>query len=230
VTPSERTFACEVLDRPAGPLRVGFLDHRPDGMSCHPEVERAVLRAVRLLESLGHEVGRSHPTALGDHRLCAMVGDVISAGIAATVGRPVDGDELEPVTWAVAERGRALSGVDLQRALAWCGDYARHLAPWWEDHDVLVMPAFPRLAPPLGADADRGLDDILRAAPFTLPANVSGQPTITLPLHWSASGLPAGVQLVGAFGREDVLLRVAAQLERAASWVDGRPPVPALAA
>jgi amidase len=60
---------------------------------------------------------------------------------------------------------------------------------------------------------------------FTIPFNVTGQPAISLPLHWSADGLPIGVQLIAAFGREDLLLRVAAQLETDGAWRDRRPPL-----
>jgi amidase len=59
---------------------------------------------------------------------------------------------------------------------------------------------------------------------FTVPYNVSGQPAISLPLYWSKDGLPIGVQLVAAFGREDILFRVAAQLEKAMPWAHRRPP------
>jgi amidase len=61
--------------------------------------------------------------------------------------------------------------------------------------------------------------------PFTPPFNVTGQPAISLPLHWNEVGLPIGVQLVAAFGREDLLLRVAAQLEGARPWINNIPPV-----
>ncbi len=61
--------------------------------------------------------------------------------------------------------------------------------------------------------------------PFTTQSNISGQPAISLPLHRTADGLPVGIQLVAAFGREDLLIQVAAQLEAAAPWADHRPPV-----
>ena len=62
---------------------------------------------------------------------------------------------------------------------------------------------------------------------FTSPFDLTGQPAISLPLHWNADGLPIGVQLVARYGREDVLLRLAAQLEAARPWADRRPPVSA---
>jgi amidase len=60
-------------------------------------------------------------------------------------------------------------------------------------------------------------------AAFTTPFNMSGQPAISLPLHRNAAGLPIGIQLAAAYGREDVLIRVAAQLESAHPWASHRP-------
>ncbi len=105
------------------------------------------------------------------------------------------------------------------------------MVAWWEDHDVLVLPTMPVLPTPLGAFAgspDNPLEGMALSTTlvlFTAPFNVTGQPALSLPLHWSAGGLPVGVQFVAAPGREDVLVRLAAQLEDAAPWADRTPPV-----
>jgi amidase len=97
--------------------------------------------------------------------------------------------------------------------------------------DLLLTPTMPELPPTLGqfaATPDNPLNGLFRASglvAFVAPFNVTGQPAMSLPLHWSAGGLPVGVQLVGAYGHEDVLLRVAAQLEAAQPWADRVPPV-----
>jgi amidase len=106
------------------------------------------------------------------------------------------------------------------------------MAGWWADgFDLLLTPTLVEPPPPLG-DFDPTPEDPLRGfarggvfVAFTIPFNVTGQPAISLPLHWSGDGLPIGVQLVAAYGREDVLIRVAAQLEAARPWRDRRPPV-----
>jgi amidase len=101
---------------------------------------------------------------------------------------------------------------------------------WWQDYDLLLTPTM--ALPPAeigtignGREGDP-LGPIERAVPyavFTAGFNATGQPAISLPLHWSEAGLPIGVQLVGDLGREDLLLQVAAQLEEAQPWAERVP-------
>jgi amidase len=106
------------------------------------------------------------------------------------------------------------------------------MAAWWTGgFDLLLSPTSAQPPPPIGylsATTEEPLRGLMRSAPygaFTSAFNLSGQPAISLPLHWTAGGLPVGIQLAAAYGREDLLLRVAAQLEQAAPWRDRRPPI-----
>jgi amidase len=131
-----------------------------------------------------------------------------------------------------AELGRSLSGHRYLAATESANALSRGLASWWAaGKDVLVTPTMPEPPVRLGELAP-DTDDLASAMPrmgaacmFTAPFNITGQPAVSLPLHWSADGLPVGVQLVAAYGREDVLIRLASQLEHARPWVDRRPPV-----
>jgi amidase len=78
---------------------------------------------------------------------------------------------------------------------------------------------------PTPDDPARGFSRSIPFAIFTSPFNITGQPAISLPLARDAGGLPIGVQLVAAYGNEDLLLRVAAQLEEAVPWRERHPPV-----
>jgi Asp-tRNA(Asn)/Glu-tRNA(Gln) amidotransferase A subunit family amidase len=134
---------------------------------------------------------------------------------------------VEPATWMFAEQGRALSAVDYVANIDAMHRYSRTLLSWWDDdgNDLLITPTMAEAAPPIGELKGASVERIVRLVPYTAPYNVSGQPGIALPLHWTADGMPVGIQLVAAAGREDVLLRVAAQLEAAAPWKDRIPPI-----
>jgi amidase len=174
-----------------------------------------------------------------------------SAGIALVLdswsgrtGAVIGADDVEPLTWALAELARAVPSTALLRSLDWLLRTTRFVAEWWDPPDSGASPVSPgrgfdllltpTLAEPpvlLGTfDPAPGnpLAGFMRAAsftPFTPPVNVTGQPAISLPLSQTADGLPVGVQLVAAYGREDLLLRVAAQLEEAVPWAQRRPPI-----
>jgi amidase len=236
--PPARPFAREV-GAEAGRLRIGLLRRAPRDGELDPECRAAAEDAGRLLESLGHAVEPSHPAALDDPEAVKGFLTVGSAGVAfaldaaaAKLGRPLVAEDVEPLTWTVAQAGRAVSAPAYVAAVAANHAHGRRLAAWWaEGFDLLLTPTCAKPPPPIGHFAsppENPLAGYLRAAPygaFTMHWNVSGQPAISLPLHWSADGLPVGVQLVAASGCEDLLLRVAAQLEAARPWADRLPPL-----
>jgi amidase len=230
----------EELGAHAGQLRIGAMTDSPGGaVAVHPDCVAATEAAGRLLESLGHVVEVSHPKAMDDPDYTGHFITFWAAGAAWNLdywsrrtGDPVTADDVEPLTWALADLGRSGSAADWLSAREWLQVNAREVASWWtEGHDLLLTPTIAEPPPPLGtfdSPPDNPLHGLFRAAelvPFTPPFNVTGQPAISLPLHWNDDGLPIGVQLVAPFGREDVLLRVASQLEAAQPWADRRPPV-----
>jgi amidase len=241
--PPVRPFAHEVGADP-GNLRIGLRTNAPgDMVDVHPDCVAAAEDAARLLESLGHTVDAGSPAPLDEPDLMGMFMTIISTWvvkdleeIACRAGREVGPDDVEPLTWAYAEMGRTHSGVQYVNAVNAMHAWSRRVAAWWtpaegDGHDLLLTPTMAEPPPLLGdlvPPADNPLHGAARATPFatfTAPFNVTGQPAMSVPLQWSGDGLPVGAQLVAASGREDVLIRVASQLETARPWADRRPPV-----
>jgi amidase len=156
--------------------------------------------------------------------------------LAPIVGREIGPSDVEPLTWKLAEIGRERSAGRYLREVGLHQAVARGIAAWYESgFDLLLTPTMAEPPVPLGTHDDSGedpLDAFHRSRPqgaFTALFNMTGQPAISLPLHWTADGLPVGVQLVAPYGREDLLIRIAAQLERARPWAERTPPVVASA-
>ncbi|RIL01590.1 MAG: hypothetical protein DCC71_17445 [Proteobacteria bacterium] len=217
------------------PLRVGVLKRSARG-PVHADCLAAVEAAARKLEELGHSVEEAHPTALTDGTIDPIATPVIVACTALSVqqfekaiGRPIGPDDLDPDNWTAIEMGRAVTGVQLAEAIEGVHRYSRRIGAWFEKYDLLLTPTLPEPPPPLGDLVSRPgqpLEGFLRSAELTTflaPFNLTGQPAISLPLHWSADGLPIGVQLVAGMGAEDTLIRVSVQLEEMMPW-DGRKP------
>ncbi|MEU0797942.1 amidase [Amycolatopsis sp. NPDC005961] len=225
-----RPYTDELAADPA-PLRIGVLDHAPGGDPVHPDCAAAVHEAAALLEELGHRVEISWPAVFAT----TTVEDAGPLGLAATspmansfahlaevLGREVTAADVEPVTWARLQRLRRTGATDVARAQAASTRYRRDVQQWWADgHDLLLTPTTADPAPRIGSFGDdlAALEALTtRYVAFTRPFNITGQPAISLPLSRTASGLPVGVQLAAAYGCEDVLIAVAAQLERARPW------------
>jgi amidase len=234
--PPARSYVDEVGADP-GRLRIGMRRSAPLGLATvDPECVAAVDDTARLLESLGHSVVEAAPEALDDGALLETFGTVMLASLRAdmadvedAIGRPVTPDDMEPATWASFEAGGAIDAGSYLRALTRMQAWARRAIAWWFDggFDLVLTPTCAEPPPVLGdlTDPETGGSRLLPFVLFTAPFNVTGQPAMSVPLATSASGLPLGVQLVGAPYREDVLIRVAAQLEQATPWADRRPPV-----
>jgi amidase len=200
----------------------------------HPDVVAGVQRAAKLLADLGHDVDEGEIAALQHKEYVARFLAVWASGvavdlenIAAMTGKPVTADDVEPLTWALANMGRAVSGPAYALGWQFLRARAREVCQWFQQHDLWLTPTITQPPPPLGSYASTPQDPmsaIFKAAelaPFTAPFNATGQPAISLPLHQTAAGLPIGVQLVADYGAEALLLRVAAQLEQAAPWKHG---------
>jgi amidase len=232
-----RPYAEEVGADP-GRLQVGLMRAAPSGQfEVHPDCVAGAEAAAELLESLGHHVRTSHPAALDDAAYTERFIARWTAGVAWNLdywtrktGREVTQDGVEGSTWALAEMGRSFNAADYLTALEYGQWAARSAASWWEQgFDLLLTPTLGEPPTPLGAFQPEPGDPaspIFRSIPtagFTAFWNATGQPAISLPLHWSEAGLPIGIQLVAAYGREDLLIRVAAQLEEARPWADRWP-------
>jgi len=229
-TPTRR-YADEV-GAEVGRLRIGFahrfLDSQGKIGTIHPECDRALAGAAHLLTELGHQVEEAEIEPFLDPEYTPRFLTVWATGVAvdldhygSLIGRALRADEVEPLTWSLGQIGRSLTAPAYAAAWSFLDQSARRVAAFFEHHDLWMTPTITAPAPPLGAfapDPDDPLGPILRAAelaPYTAPINATGQPAISLPLAVDAAGVPIGIQLVAPYGREDLLLRVAAQLEAA---------------
>jgi amidase len=229
----------EELGMDPGRLRVGLLDHHPQGGPVDAECTEAARNVAALLESLGHIVEPAWPMALEDSSSGAVFGALWSANMGVSrrrfeeqLGRPLRDDEMEPMNRVQAEYAAHFSSVDYALALSAVAQFRRAVQSWWYDGwDLLLTPTLAALPLKLGTlanDPENPMAVMKRAGQFvafTPPFNMSGQPAISLPLEWTAEGLPVGVQLVAAYGREDVLIRIASQLEQAKPWAGRMPNV-----
>jgi amidase len=231
--PAQATpYAAELAAPPPRGLRIGFatryLNDHGVLTEAHPDAIAAVAHAAKLLGELGHHVEPAEIAALHDPGWVPNFLAIWVVGVATelrqnetVLGRPILPHEVELLTWTLGELGKLINAPAYAAAWRWVHAAARRVAAYWTTRDLWLTPTVTTPPPLIGtfrSDADDPMSGIFRAAdfaPFTAPFNATGQPACSLPLYRSAAGLPIGVQLVAAYGREDLLLRVAAQLEAA---------------
>jgi len=239
--PPAQRYADVIRSRPPR-LRIGLADTCfATRAAAHPENVQAAQSAASLLRELGHDVREGHPDALDDPEASqhfsvyyAVYTARVLDALGTFLGRPIGEDDVDPLNWGLAGLGHMCTAPQFLASVDWVHGFTRRVAAWWsEGYDLLLTPTLPAPPPLLGhfkPSKDDMLDVGMRAATFagfTSPFNLTGQPGISLPLHWTADGLPVGVQIVGAYGREDLLLQIAAEVEAARPWIDRRPAVSA---
>ena len=225
------SYAAELEGSPKR-LRIGVPRSLIEPGPLDPECRIALDRTIRLLQDLGHDVEDCTLDLAG---LAEAMTITVATHTAALLdshglarGRTVTDDELEPVTAALVALGRAIPATELIRADAAFQLAAIRMAACQTRFDMLLTPTLAQPPARLGEVA-LTLDPIsygaafARYCPFTAIANQTGQPAMSLPLHWSMDGLPVGSQFFGRLGEEGLLLSLAAELERAQPWFDRRP-------
>jgi amidase len=232
----DRPFADEV-GRDPGRLRIGWTARPTLDVPVDDECVAAVRSTAALLESLGHDVEEAAPSfdpevLVGPLVTVWAVGNLDHARFCERVlGRPLHQDELEITTWELIEYGRARSALDLSEAVEAFGAASRAIAPFFEGYDVWLTPTLARPPEQLGVlnQSQGGAVEYWRFDcsfnPWNPVANVTGQPAMSVPLHWTDDGLPIGSLFTGRYGDEATLFRLAGQLEAARPWADRLPPV-----
>jgi amidase len=240
VAPAPLRPYMEELGADAGSLRIAVLTE-PIGAS-QIEVDPAVVSATReaatMLEGLGHQVDDDAPVVPADSfdlietfltRWYAGQTEVLDQ-FSILLGREIGPEDVEPLTWAMAQEGKQRHSGQYLAAVSQHQAIGRMLGMWFDaGHDLLLTPTMGELPAPLGSfatDPEDPLPGIRRGevtAAFTALINATGNPAISLPLRVSEDGLPIGIQLIAPLGREDVLLRVASQLEEAHPWAERFP-------
>ncbi|MGB3809252.1 MAG: amidase family protein [Parvibaculum sp.] len=229
-----RSFLQEASTAP-GKLRIAFSAKRPDGTLWHKEVVAAVEATAKLLADLGHEVEEAAPEIdpgeMGNHQ-AAIIGGNIALTVrqrAAALGRELTENDIEKFTLLVADVAKTRSSADYAEAMLYIHQMGRKMAKFHNRYDVYLSPTLGTPPIPL-KHLDTMTSDIgtyMRHSAEYVPNigvyNMTGQPSMSMPLAWSADGLPLGMMFTGRFGDEATLFRLAGQIEQARPWGDKRP-------
>lgn len=220
--PRPTTSFLEATQQDPGRLRIGrtrtpFISD----VTVAQEVIDAYEQMSVLLEGLGHDVidvELNVPDSLVPH-----FETVWSTAAASIPLNPNQEQLLRPLTTWLRERGRGFSAVDLSKAVTMLRQTTRALVQQWSNFDVLLTPTLASLPVGVGAlrnDGNPAADFEAQKAftPFTAVVNMTGQPAMSVPVMWTAEGLPVGMHLVGRPFDEPLLISLAAQLEQAAPW------------
>jgi amidase len=224
--PPERAFAEEVAIDP-GRLRVAITAEPPIETPVHPDCRLALAAAASLLEDLGHDVVEATPPWTG----AGLIDAFITVWQVGPTLYPVDPELLTPLNRDLVAAARKSSAADYAKAVVELQTAGRRIVAFWKEVDIVVTPTLALPPVPIGwqeEEVSGAIEQLHRNTvftPFTAIANLTGQPAMSLPLHWNAQELPIGLQAIGRPAGEAQLLRLAAQLEDARPWSERRPSI-----
>lgn len=235
VAPAKARPFLDEVGAPTGRLRIAFSSRRPNGSESHPDVVKAVEEAAKLCESLGHIVEEAAPK-FDPENMSKHQATIVGANVALTLrqraaqlGREITPEDVEHITWLIAQAAGLRNSVDYAEGTLFMHRLSRQMAEFHETYDVYLSPTL-HLPPVelgkldmMGKDIGAYLRLSSEYMPGTAPFNMTGQPSMSMPLHWNAAGLPVGTMFTGRFGDEATLFRLAAQIEEAKPWADRRP-------
>jgi amidase len=235
VAPEPARPYLDELGRAPGRLRIAVSTRPPNfDVPVDAVCVEAVEKAAALCRDLGHEVVEDTPPFEGE-AVGAAIGKLLAVHLAYGIadleaqGRKAGPDNVEAAHWDLSRWGASLPATELLAILDLFAQQSRACAPFFQRYDAWLTPTLASLPPPHGTISTNAEDEheYLRRffgfVPFTPIANVTGNPAMSLPLHWTAAGMPVGAHFVGRFGDEGTLFRLAAQLEAACPWADRRP-------
>ena len=232
VAPAPPCSYVEAMNRRPTPLRVALMSTAWGKHKTDPEVLEGLAATARQCEALGHTLTEAVPPLDWDEfvRNCMAYWTANLAvwidELASALARPIDASTLEAATLACYRHGKSLKATDLLHAMEVANRISRTFAAFFQQYDVLLTPTLPQPPATLGTinandaslDAEGWTRRTFAFTPFTPVFNMTGQPAISLPLARTGAGLPIGMQFVGHFGAEDVLINLAAQLESSMPW------------
>jgi amidase/6-aminohexanoate-cyclic-dimer hydrolase len=233
---AERPYLTETRLAP-GRLRIALALDPPGDLPLDPECRSAALDAAALCETMGHIVDettlpvdaeRVHETLLTIIHVSVsrILGDA-----ASELGRTITEHDVENLTWTMGQRGRGIDAVHYARAIGTMHQIGLEMADFQKQYDVILSPTLAKPPVLLGVlslsqpDPGAFAKNVREFGPFTALYNVSGQPSMSVPLYWTPDGLPVGVMFSAPFGDEATLFRLAGQLEQARPWTHRRPTV-----
>jgi amidase len=235
--PQTRPYLEEVTREP-GTLRVALMTtNLRTGEKVHPDCVKAAEETAKLLESLGHRIEEVSPSI--DYGMMSQAFTAIWASAATAsldafsmmTGKPLSPGAFEPLTWGLYELGKQITGGQYMQSKILLQMIGRTMGQFHETYDVILTPTLGQPPARIGqfttdeADVEKAFEPLLDYLPFTPMFNITGQPSMSMPLHWNDAGLPIGVMLSARFGDEATLFRLAAQVEKAQPWIDRKPPL-----